>query len=87
MLAVALLHAPEDDAATCFAAESGRAQQELDRDLWMDRAQLRTWAHNLVTIRFALEQTHVLGRVMQELCCLLVEALRYIGAWSNGISV
>jgi hypothetical protein len=71
-------------AATCargrcrsfVAAELGRAQQELDRDLSMDRAQLRTWTHNLVTIRFALEQTHVLGRVMQELCCLLVEVLR-----------
>jgi Protein of unknown function C-terminus (DUF2451) len=76
MLALALLHAPEDDAVTCFAAELGRAQQELDRNLWIDRAHLRTWTHNLVTIRFALEQTHVLGRVMQELCCLLVEVLR-----------
>jgi hypothetical protein len=35
MLAMALLHAPEDDAVACFAVELGRVQQELAQDLWI----------------------------------------------------
>lgn len=74
-LAVSLLNPMDGMKESRFEFELSQLAREIDLD-WGDGTKLRTMTHNLVTIRFRLEEstTH-LSVVVQTLCLLLTDLL------------